>query len=72
MHQLAEKYFGNWQPSNVIPSVSAPKPGQEQSAQPTSGSGRFEQAATAGPALMKAFYREGMNSQDAVVLEVIR
>lgn len=66
--KFAEKYFGDWQLQSVD-SQSIQE--VEQSTAPLPEGGHFQQAATAGPLLLKAFYRGPGSSEDSVPVEVI-
>ena len=72
---LAVKYFGGWE---VPPSTPAAQPPSGETLdEPVAGlrpQGRpalMERDSPAGPIVLKAFYRPGMASQDALVLDVI-
>lgn len=66
---MAEKYFGGWR-QEAIPALP-PSP-SEVLALPPAGRPRYmESAARGGPTLMQAFYRPGIASSDAPILEVI-
>lgn len=67
VYAFAEKYFGNWKP-NTLGSQSI-KEVEKATVLPRER--RFEQAATAGPLLLKAFYRDPGSSRDSVIIEVI-
>lgn len=66
---LAEKYFGNWQ-QDALP-ASAPS-ADEPLPRPRTGPRRYEAQAKTGPAIMQAFYRPGVASPEAPVLDVVR
>ena len=66
---MAEKYFGHWRQA-AIPAL--PPSASEVLARPPAGAVRqLESSARGGPALMQAFYRPGIASSDAPILEVI-
>lgn len=65
---MAERYFGGWrQDAEPVqaPSAAEPLP------RPQGRSLELTRPARAGPALMQAFYRPGIASLDAPVLDVI-
>ncbi|CAL5221368.1 g3548 [Coccomyxa viridis] len=66
---MAEKYFGAWR-QDAIPAL--PPSSSEVLAQPPSGvERRLDSSARGGPTLMQAYYRPGIASVDAPILEVI-
>lgn len=65
--QYAEKYFGGWRLSSV--GSQSIQEVEESTVIPQDR--HFEQAATAGPLLLKAFYRGPGSSRDSVPVEVI-
>ena len=66
---MAEKYFGGWR-QDAIPALP-PSP-SEVLAQPPAGAERYlDSSARGGPALMQAYYRPGIASADAPIIDVI-
>jgi predicted Zn-dependent peptidase len=67
---LAEKYFGGWRrdvAAAQLPSAAEPLP-RPPAALPR----QLQRAAKAGPAIMQAYYRPGIASPDAPILDIIR
>ncbi len=66
---MAEKYFGYWR-QDAIPALLPSS--SEVLAQPPAGiERRLDSSARGGPALMQAFYRPGIASPDAPILDII-
>ena len=66
---MAEKYFGHWR-QDAIPALP-PSPSEVLARPPLGLPQRLDSSATGGPALMQAFYRPGIASDDAPILDVI-
>lgn len=66
---MAEKYFGHWR-QDAIPAL-LPSPSEVLARPPPELARRLDSSAKGGPALMQAFYRPGIASDDAPILEVI-
>ena len=67
---MAEKYFGNWTPS-FKPLQSTDLLADLPVKPADSEVRKFEKASSAGPILMKGYYRGDINSDDAFMMEVI-
>ncbi len=69
VRDMAEKYFGGWR-QDAIPAL--PPSSSEVLAQPPAGvERRLDSSARGGPTLMQAYYRPGIASADAPILDVI-
>ena len=66
---MAEKYFGGWR-QEAIPALP-PSPSELLAQPPAGAERRLDSSARGGPALMQAFYRPGIASADAPILDVI-
>ena len=66
---MAEKYFGHWR-QDAIPALP-PSPSEVLARPPPELTRRLDSSAKGGPALMQAFYRPGIASDDAPILDVI-
>lgn len=69
VRDMAEKYFGRWR-QEAIPALP-PSPSEVLAQPPAGAERRLDSSARGGPALMQAFYRPGIASADAPILDVI-